>query len=634
VRPPLSVLLISPEQLANDRFRNDVLVSAAVGVGLFVVDEAHCISDWGHDFRPDYRRIVRVLEALPGNIPVLATTATANNRVVKDVAAQLGAVEIERGPLTRRSLRLQNIRLPSQAARMAWLAENVPQMPGSGIIYCLTKADTDQVAGWLCRNGIDARTYHADVEDREALEDLLLQNGGKALVATVALGMGFDKPDLGFVIHYQRPGSIVHYYQQVGRAGRAVEEAYGVLLSGDEDDDIIDYFIQAAFPPQAHVDDVLTALGEAEDGLSVPMLEQCLNLSHGQISKTLKFLSVEFPSPVIKEKSRWYALPVNYELDHESIEALCALRRAEQEEMHEYMRTGECLMAFLSRALDDPGAEPCGRCAPCLGTLPWPETFDTGLARTASLFLKHSHLPITPRKLWPRGALPEYGFKGRIAPDRMAKEGRALCRWGDAGWGGAVHDGKYRDGRFGDDLVEGCLEMIDFWSPDPPPAWVTCVPSLVTPDLVPDFSARLAAALGIPFVPLVGKIRQNRPQKEMRNNSHQAGNLDGAFAVDPRGMPGGPVLLIDDIVDSRWTFTVVAALLQEAGCPERNSPVRWPGPAPARESRLCRAAPAGWTRPPCSPRFKPGEPLWEYWRTVCCDQPWPGTTATTSGRIV
>ncbi|MCK4726994.1 MAG: ATP-dependent DNA helicase RecQ, partial [Anaerolineales bacterium] len=335
----VDILLISPERLANDAFREDILIPVAGRVGLFVVDEAHCISDWGHDFRPDYRRIVRVLNALPPNIPVLATTATANDRVVNDVAKQLGDLKAQCGPLVRRSLKLQNIWMSSPAARMAWLAEQLPQMPGSGIIYTLTIRDAERVAEWLRQNNIDARAYHSGVEDREELEERLLNNQIKALVATVALGMGFDKPDLGFVIHYQRPGSVVHYYQQVGRAGRAVDEAYGILLSGHEDDDITDFFIRTAFPPQAHVDQVLDALDRAEDGLSIPMLQEQINLRYGDIVKTIKFLSVESPSPVIKQGTRWYTTPIDYALDQEIIEQLCALRRAEQQEMRDYMQT-------------------------------------------------------------------------------------------------------------------------------------------------------------------------------------------------------------------------------------------------------------------------------------------------------
>jgi len=345
-----------------------------------------------------------------------------------------------------------------------------------------------------------------------------------------------------------------------------VDEAYGILLGGREDDDIIDYFIRAAFPPQGHVDTVLAALREAENGLSLPMLERHLNLTRGQIDKTIKFLSVESPSPVIKQGPRWHALPVDYELDREAIEQLCALRRTEQQEMRDYMQTGKCLMQFLSRALDDPLAAPCGRCANCHDAPLWPETVDPELAKAASLFLRRSHQPIQPRKLWPPGALPNYGYGGRISTNQMAEEGRALCLLGDAGWGRMVHDGKYHDGRFCNDLIEGCIQMIDAWSPDPTPVWVTCVPSLSDPNLVPDFAHRFAARLDIPFVPMVRKVRKNRPQKEMQNSFQQANNLDGVFAVEG-DMPDGPVLLIDDMVDSRWTFTVIAALLRDAGCP-------------------------------------------------------------------
>ncbi|MDD4017880.1 MAG: RecQ family ATP-dependent DNA helicase, partial [Kiritimatiellae bacterium] len=273
----VDLLLVSPERLANDQFRENVLAFIANRVALFVVDEAHCISDWGHEFRPDYRRIVRVLQNFPGNLPVLATTATANDRVVHDVADQLGKnIEIVRGPLVRSSLKLQNITMPSPAARMAWLAKTIPSLTGSGIVYTLTQRDAERVAEWLRITGIRAEAYNANVDEgdevegasrRELLEQKLLNNEVKVLVATVALGMGFDKPDLGFVIHFQRPGSVVHYYQQVGRAGRAINEAFGILMHGEEDDQIAEFFIRNAFPPQAHVDEILNVLDKAEGGL-------------------------------------------------------------------------------------------------------------------------------------------------------------------------------------------------------------------------------------------------------------------------------------------------------------------------------------------------------------------------------
>lgn len=564
----IDILLISPERLANEEFRKTILLPISNKIGLFVVDEAHCISDWGHDFRPDYRRIVRILQALPQNIPVLATTATANNRVVDDISAQLGSnLRISRGELTRESLQLQNIKLPSPAARLAWLAEHLPNLPGSGIIYTLTVRDAQRVAGWLQTQNINAKAYYGDLqtEERESLENQLLNNEIKALVATTALGMGFDKPDLGFVIHYQRPGSVVHYYQQVGRAGRAVEQAFGILLSGDEDDEITDYFINTAFPPQLHTQQVLTALNTADEGLSVPELEKTINLSKSQIDKVLKLLALESPAPVAKQGSKWYATPINYQPDTEKITRLTQIRNNEQQTMRDYQSSQQCLMAFLARELDDPNPTNCGKCAVCLGRTLLPETFSSSLINQAVLYLRRSNQIIEPRQKWPPGqAFPKYGFSGNIKANLQAEEGRALSLWGDSGWGELVKLGKYENDYFDDALVQGAFEMIQRWQPQPFPTWVTCVPSLNRPVLVPNFAQRLAAKLNLPFYPIVRKIRPTKQQKEMNNSYQQAYNLDGAFEIEHWAGIKGPVFLVDDMVDSRWTFTVITALLRQA----------------------------------------------------------------------
>lgn len=565
----VDILLISPERLANDQFREQYLLPIAAQIGLFVVDEAHCISDWGHDFRPDYRRIVRVVQALPPNIPALATTATANDRVVQDVVAQLGPhVQVARGPLTRESLRLQNIYLPDQAARMAWLAEHLPTLPGTGIIYTLTIRDAQRLAAWLQTRGIDAHAYWGDLDPtaREDLERRLLDNRVKALVATTALGMGFDKPDLGFVIHFQRPGSVVHYYQQVGRAGRAVEHAYGILLSGDEDREIVDYFIRTAFPPEAHTEAVLAALEQAEDGLTLTQIEGACNLSRSQIEKVLKLLSVESPAPVSRQGARWYANPVVYTPPTQKIARLIQIRQAEQQRMVEYVHSSECLMQFLARELDDPHARPCGRCEPCVGAPLLSPHASPQLTQAAAAFLRRAEQVIEPRLQWPGEALIAHGWRGRIPAELRAEQGRALCVWGDAGWGALVRQGKQRDDRFDEALVQATAEMIrERWQPQPFPTWLTCVPSLTHPTLVPDFARRLAATLGMPFVAAVRKTRHTAPQKLMHNSYQQARNLSGAFAVDAEAGIAGAVLLIDDMLDSRWTFTVVAALLREHG---------------------------------------------------------------------
>ena len=564
----IDILLVSPERLANEDFREQILLPLSARIGFFVVDEAHCISDWGHDFRPDYRRIVRILQALPTNISVLATTATANDRVIDDIFAQLGSnLNIVRGTLTRQSLCLQNISLPSQEARLAWLAEHLPRLPGSGIIYTLTIRDSEQVAEWLRTQGVDAKTYSGQLpnEQREILEQQLLNNEVKALVATSALGMGFDKPDLGFVIHYQRPGSVVHYYQQVGRAGRAVSQAYGILLSGDEDQEITNYFIESAFPPESHIKEILATLDQEENGLSVPQLEAKLNLSRGQIEKVLKLLSVESPSPVAKINSRWNSTPINYKVNREKVAQLTEIRRREQARMLDYLNARSCLMMFLAEELDDKTTTKCGRCSVCSGQALIPETYSLEKAQEAILFLRRTNQILEPRKRWPASGLLAYSWKGNIHQNLQAEAGRALSLWGDAGWGSLVKQGKYQNNYFSDALVDAVYELIQHWQPDPFPTWVTCVPSLTHPELVPSFSERLARKLNVPFIACVRKTSQNRPQKEMKNSSQQARNLDGVFEVSSWAGMAGSVFLIDDMVDSRWTFTVVAALLRQSG---------------------------------------------------------------------
>ena len=571
-------LLISPERLANDDFVEEVLLPIAGHIGLLVVDEAHCISDWGHDFRPDYRRLVNILQRMPKNMPILGTTATANNRVVQDVRAQLGDIGIQRGSLMRNTLALQNMQLPSQAARLAWLADHISTLPGTGIIYTLTKRDTKQVADWLSNKGVAARAYFSGVTEkgfansdayRQHLEDQLLHNHIKVLVATTALGMGYDKPDLGFVVHYQAPGSIIAYYQQVGRAGRAIDHAVGILMSGHEDNAIHEYFRRSAFPNEAWVEQILGVL-EGSDGLTIRQLEEAVNLRHGQLEQALKFLSVENPAPVIKNGSLWQRTPVPYQMDHERIRRLTEQRMIEWREMQSYLEADGCLMRFLAVALDDENSQPCGRCSSCLGRPIVEPSFGHAQAVSAARFLRQSEIPLVCNKQAARDAFTTYSFRGNLAVELRAETGRILSRWGDAGWGQLVADDKTR-GHLRDELVEAVAEMLrDRWQPDPPPEWVTCVPSQNHPDLVPDFARRLATALQLPFMPIVTKTRHNEPQKTQQNRFHQCQNLDGVFQIEGT-VPKGPALLLDDIVDSGWTLTVIAALLRQAG----SGPV-WP----------------------------------------------------------
>ena len=536
-RDEVDILLISPERLANEHFRAEVLGPVAGRISLLVVDEAHCISDWGHDFRPHYRFIERMMRTLPGNLRVLATTATANNRVLADLQTILGpSLTVSRGELGRPSLLLQTMRMPSQAARMAWLATHLPNIRGSGIIYTLTVRDAVQVAGWLQSRGIQAESYSGETGERRVeLENALLENRVKALVATTALGMGFDKPDLAFVIHYQTPGSVVAYYQQVGRAGRQIPEARGVLLSGQEESDINDYFIESAFPSRQEVESVLNALRNVAAGFSINELLSRVNIRRGRIDKALQLLSLESPAPVVKQGSKWILTSANLsEAFWQRAARLTALRRGEQQQMQEYVALSSGHMEFLIRALDgDPGAYHAPNIAPLSAT------FDDRLAREAVAFLRRTSLPLEPRRQWPTGGLPHMNVSGRIAPEHQAQAGRVLCMWGDAGWGSLVRQGKSHDRRFADQLVEACAAMVRTWAPQPPPAWVTCIPSRRHPELVPDFARRLATASNLPFHPVLEKTDDRPAQKQMENSSQQARNVDGSLRVHGAVPTGG-----------------------------------------------------------------------------------------------
>ena len=440
------ILLISPERLANVDFVNRVMkyITASKGIGMLVVDEAHCISDWGHDFRPDYRRIVRIVKNLPSNVPLLATTATANDRVVSDIKEQLGDdLHIIRGPLTRESLKIQVVKLKDQSERLAWLSENINKMPGSGIIYCLTKNDCNRVAQWLRYKGVEVYEYHTSLADNgnqkqleEKREDMLMNNEIKALVSTVKLGMGYDKPDLGFVIHYQRPGSLVAYYQQIGRAGRKLDTAYTILLNGIEDDEIQEYFIESAFPSHEEMKKVLDVIEGSDYGIKTKEISKSLNMSDGKITKCLKMLEIE--SAVNKESNgKYFRTPLPWVPDVRN-KRVTEQRYHELDRMKDFVELNSCYMKFIAEELDDPNAKICGRCSNCEKRLFFNDTVDHANVIEAEKFLKGNHLVIQPRIMWP-SSMPGIS-KVKIPEQERFEEGRILCSYGDSGWGKLVKE--------------------------------------------------------------------------------------------------------------------------------------------------------------------------------------------------
>jgi ATP-dependent DNA helicase RecQ len=555
------LLLISPERLANPEFRQEVLQEMERGFGMLVIDEAHCISDWGHDFRPDYRRIRRILQRLPDNIPVAATTATANDRVVDDVTDQINGLNPLRGDLVRESLRIQTNKIGSRSERLAWLAENVEETPVSGIVYCLTTSEVEAVADWLNEQGLDVKPYHGGMEgdQRQDLESQLMDNGVDALVATNALGMGFNKPDLGWVIHFQRPPNLIRYYQEIGRAGRELDESYAILLSGDEDDDIAEYFIEEAFPEPHQFNRILDTIAESGEPLSKRQIVKRIDIAWGTASDCLKILRVE--GALSREDNGYIRTANPWSYDHERIEAVTEQRWEELERIQEFVDTDECLTRFIDDELDGNLEAQCGRCANCTGPfLPEDVQNDDLVRRAVEHYRSASRQQIDPRYYIHQ----EDGSRNRISEDKRLQTGRVLSIYDDPGWGKKVREGKYETGRFDEELVTAAVDLIESWNSSPEPTWVTSVPSTSNEGLVSDFARRLAEKLGLRYLDTLEKVRKTEPQKEMKNSYQKCYNVRDAFEANAN-VKEEPVLLVDDIVGSRWTLTETGITLREAG---------------------------------------------------------------------
>ncbi|HEX3788253.1 MAG TPA: RecQ family ATP-dependent DNA helicase [Pseudonocardiaceae bacterium] len=577
----VDVLLVSPERLNNPDFRETVLPKLSASAGLLVVDEAHCLSDWGHDFRPDYRRLRTLLADLPADVPVLATTATANDRVVTDVARELLAGEpgndsdegtlVLRGPLDRESLRLAVVRLPGAENRLGWLADRLTELPGSGIIYTLTVAAADEVAAFLRDRGFAVAAYsgRTDPADRAVAEDDLLANRVKALVATSALGMGFDKPDLGFVVHLGAPATPIAYYQQIGRAGRGVQRAEVILLPGPEDQDIWAYFGSLAFPSEYVVRQVLGALEGAERPLSTAALEPRVELSRNRLDMVLKVLDVD--GAVRRVRGGWLPTGEPWDYDAERYQRIAAARSAEQRAMLGYLDTTDCRMEFLLRQLDDPHAKPCGRCDNCTGTA-WQTGVSAESAASARERLARPGVDLVPRKQWPTGMTAlDIPLSGKITAKDAALEGRALARLTDVGWGTRLRAvlAEGVDGPVSGELFDACVRVLASWDWATRPAAVVTIASRGRPELVADLGARLA---GIGRLPLVGALESVGERGHGANSARRLGDVWSALRVPAElathlSTVDGPVLLVDDVVDSGWTMTAAAALVRRAGAP-------------------------------------------------------------------
>lgn len=565
----LDVLLVSPERLNNPDFRDAVLPALAADAGLVVVDEAHCVSDWGHDFRPDYRRIRTLIGELGAGIPVLATTATANDRVVQDVAAQLGVgggdTLVLRGGLDRESLRLSVVHAGGPAQRAAWLAAHLDSLPGSGIVYTLTVSQAHDIAALLREQGHTVASYTGSTEtaEREQLEADLLGNRVKALIATSALGMGFDKPDLGFVVHLGAPSSPIAYYQQVGRAGRATSSAEVILLPGKEDADIWRYFASVAFPSEALVRKVIGEL-EPDRALSTAALEPLVDLGRSRLEMVLKVLDVD--GAVRRVKGGWISTGQPWSYDEERYRNLDAARQREQQAMLDYQSTSECRMVFLRSQLDDPelDGQGCGRCDNCAGAR-YTADVDVEAASAVRDQLMRPGVEIAPRKQWPTGlGSLGIGLSGRISGG--AERGRVIGRLTDLGWGARLRqllDGP--DGEVPDAVVQAAVAVLKAWNWKERPVAVMGLDSERHPLLIGSLVTRLAELGRLQNLGTLYYRPQRRPVTAANSAYRVAALVDSWEA--PTLDVTGPVLLVDDLVDTGWTITMATQVLRTAGAP-------------------------------------------------------------------
>lgn len=546
-----------------------------LNIGLFVIDECHCISDWGHDFRLEYGSLSRIISMLPENVGVLGTTATANDRVIEDLKKQFGNdVYVSRGSLTRESLHIEILKLETTAERYSWIRENIIKLPGAGIIYCLTRRDCENLSNYLNGYGIASRPYYSsaelEIQDpetgmtyNETTEKLFMDNQIKAIVATIKLGMGYDKEDIGFVIHFQRPSSLVAYYQQIGRAGRKEgTEAYCYMMTGKEDREVNEYFINNAFPTEEQEKGVIKALEQHPEGIKLRELYRYSNISQKALDKTIMFLLNQ--GIIYRDEYKKYHRSLNpYSYKGDYYEVVKKTKMQELKAMDQYLEEEGCLSKYVVNSLNDYTAKDCGKCHNCLGTtiLEGVEMPSIETVIETQEWLNRVFIAITPRKRWPDN---DNTFDNSATISNPNKEGVALAKYGDAGYGAMVAHDKYYADAYREDLIDKTVDVLSSYINDADVNAITSIPSGRNKK-INTFAKEVARRLGIPHLDLLCVTGEGDQQKRMQNSYFQYKNAAEKMALVSGASAPRSIILIDDVVDSKWTLTVAGALLSKAG---------------------------------------------------------------------
>lgn len=572
----VDVLFVTPESLTNNDFMKKVM--GEIGkIGFLVIDEAHCISDWGHDFRPDYMNIVKIVDNLTSNDPVLATTATANDRVVNDISTQLRykndikkEMLILRGNLQRESLYIQIIRIADYKGKLAWLKEHIDglqkRVGGAGIIYCATINDCKLVAEWLRNSFADKRIeiYNGQVDKnlRVDLEKDFLHDKIDILVATSAFGMGIDKPNIGFVIHFSKPKNVIEYYQQIGRAGRGQEIplAYAVLLTSPDDDNVNNFFIRSAFASYEEMSDIFNTIKE-NPGISQTDIVKKGKYTKALIDKVIRYLVAQGALTNYYNGKNTYTVKDNdWQPDVEHIRQLTQLRYKELGDMNAYIASKQCHMQYVTALLNDKESKPCGHCAFCKPEQSLSEKYSDDTAAAAELFINCFDYDVATRKQWADfQRIPE---NERICGGKIF----VLTKYGAGNYGKLVREGKYESNPayFADELVTAAANKLGQVVKNENIKYLVPIPSLNHPTLVSSFAQRLASKLGCQYLDILGKT-SNEEQKNKHTSVQQQKNIEDSVFIKDNTSLNANVLLIDDMVDSKWTLTVAASkLVREA----------------------------------------------------------------------